>query len=116
MFFSDYPVIVQSQGSWSGEVKGEKNLIPNHALAMSPFVFCPYGGFWPSEAIGFTSKPSPIYGKEAITLPATAPRGYVAAYFSGKFLWVFVKEESGKSLPIFLYPQEWRIRCGIFAR
>lgn len=95
--------IVQA-GITLAEVKG-KDLIPNHALAMSrelrPDIF-------PTEEI--TYKQAITYlRKEAIPLPETAPRGYVLLTYKSVPLG-FVKNIGNRANN--LYPQEWRIRSG----
>lgn len=86
------------------EVKG-KDLIPHHALAMSralksgsfPVAEIPY-----EQAIAYLRK-------EAISLPETAPRGYVLLTYKNVPLG-FVKNIGNRANN--LYPQEWRIRSG----
>lgn len=87
-----------------GEIKG-KDLIPDHSLAMSsalnpsafPAVEIPY-----EQAIAYLRK-------EAITLSAEAPRGYVLLTYKNVPLG-FVKNIGNRANN--LYPNEWRIRSG----
>lgn len=87
-----------------GEVKG-KDLIPDHALAMSRLL--KREAFATEEltyeqTIGYLRK-------EAITLSAEAPRGFVLVTYRGTPLG-FVKNIGNRANN--LYPQEWRIRSG----
>lgn len=66
-----------------GEVKG-KDLIPNHALAMSPLLLRTEA--FASEEIGYEQAIAYLR-KEAITLPATA-LAVMFCLLIGKFLWV----------------------------
>lgn len=95
--------IVQA-GIALAEVKG-KDLIPNHALAMScalrPDAF-------PREEVAYEQAIAYLR-KEAIVLPADAPRGYVLLTYKGIPLG-FVKNIGNRANN--LYPQEWRIRSG----
>lgn len=95
--------IVQA-GITMGEVKG-RDLIPNHALAMS-CVLQP--GVFPIEEISYEQAIAYLR-KEAIVLPATAPRGYVLLTYR-KVPLGFVKNIGNRANN--LYPQEWRIRSG----
>lgn len=87
-----------------GEIKG-KDLIPDHSLAMSsalnssafPMVEVSY-----EQAIAYLRK-------EAITLDAAAPRGYVLLTYKNIPLG-FVKNIGNRANN--LYPNEWRIRSG----
>ena len=88
-----------------GEVKG-KDLIPNHALAMS-FSLLRTEAF-ASEEIGYEQAIAYLR-KEAIALPATASRGYVLLTYR-KVPLGFVKNIGNRANN--LYPQEWRIRSG----
>ena len=99
-----YLRIVQA-GVVLGEVKG-KDLIPNHALAMSPLLLRTEA--FASEEIGYEQAIAYLR-KEAITLPATAPRGYVLLTYR-KVPLGFVKNIGNRANN--LYPQEWRIRSG----
>ncbi|MCD8193188.1 MAG: RsmB/NOP family class I SAM-dependent RNA methyltransferase [Tannerellaceae bacterium] len=87
-----------------GEIKG-KDIIPAHHLAMSSSFnrngFPVVAVSW-EEAIRFLKK-------EAILLPATAPRGYVLLTYQDMPLG-FVKNLGNRSNN--LYPAEWRIRTG----
>ena len=78
------------------EVKG-KDLIPNHALAMSTVQA---SAAFPREEISY---------EQAIVLPDTAPRGYVLLTYKDVPLG-FVKNIGNRANN--LYPQEWRIRSG----
>lgn len=95
--------IVQA-GIALAEVKG-KDLIPNHALAMScalrPDAF-------PREEVAYEQAIAYLR-KEAIALSADAPRGYVLLTYKGVPLG-FVKNIGNRANN--LYPQEWRIRSG----
>ena len=64
---------IVSAGIEIGEVKG-KDLIPNHALAMCTSLLCREA--FAMEEISYEQAITYLR-KEAITLPATAPRGYV---------------------------------------
>ena len=87
-----------------GEIKG-KDLIPDHSLAMSavlnrsafPMVEISY-----EQAIAYLRK-------EAITLDAATPRGYVLLTYKNIPLG-FVKNIGNRANN--LYPNEWRIRSG----
>ena len=93
-----------SAGILLGELKG-KDLIPAEELALST-ALCPDA--FPSveltweEAIRYLRK-------EAITLPAEAPRSNVLVRYKGYPLG-FVKHLGNRSNN--LYPAEWRIRSG----
>lgn len=86
------------------EIKG-KDLIPQHALAMS-FALKP--GVFPTEEIDYAQAIAYLR-KEAISLAETAPRGYVLVTYKGVPLG-FVKNIGNRANN--LYPQEWRIRSG----
>lgn len=86
------------------EVKG-KDLIPNHALAMSTVQA---SDVFPREEISYEQAIAYLR-KEAIVLPDTAPRGYVLLTYKDVPLG-FVKNISNRANN--LYPQEWRIRSG----
>ena len=98
-----YLRVIQA-GMTIGEVKG-KDLIPDHSLAMSrmlrPTAF-PLEELSYGQAIAYLRK-------EAITLPLTAPRGYVMVTYKQIPLG-FVKNIGNRANN--LYPQEWRIRSG----
>lgn len=93
---------VVSCGTVIGELKG-KGMIPDHSLAMSPIlndeVVEKYEVDW-KTAISYLQK-------EALILPADAPKGYLLITFSGVPLG-FVKNIGNRANN--LYPQEWRIR------
>ena len=72
---------IVSAGVEIGEVKG-KDLIPDHALAMCSSLFMP--GAFATEEISYKQAITYLR-KEAITLPVTAPRGYVCLTY-GIFL------------------------------
>ncbi|MEG1005580.1 MAG: rRNA cytosine-C5-methyltransferase [Bacteroides sp.] len=95
--------IVQA-GVTLGEAKG-KDLIPNHALAMSR-VLKP--GVFPTEEVSYDQAIAYLR-KEAISLSETAPRGYVLLLYKQIPLG-FVKNIGNRANN--LYPQEWRIRSG----
>ena len=86
------------------EVKG-KDLIPNHALAMSTVQA---SDVFPREEISYEQAIAYLR-KEAIVLPDTAPRGYVLLTYKDVPLG-FVKNIGNRANN--LYPQEWRIRSG----
>ena len=91
-----------SAGILLGEEKGKK-MIPQHELALSiaraetafPTVELPY-----DQAIAYLRR-------EAITLAADAPRGYVVATYQGRSLG-FLNNLGNRANN--LYPNEWRIR------
>lgn len=87
-----------------GEVKG-KDLIPDHALAMSKLL---KSGTFPSEELTYEQAISYLR-KEAISLSAEAPRGFVLVTYRDTPLG-FVKNIGNRANN--LYPQEWRIRSG----
>lgn len=95
--------VVQA-GIAMGEVKG-KDLIPDHALAMSNAL--------KQEAFGQCdidyTQAIAYLRKEAISLPETAPLGYVLVTYKSIPLG-FVKNIGKRANN--LYPQEWRIRSG----
>lgn len=86
------------------EVKG-KDLIPNHALAMSQMR---RNGIFPCEEVPYEQAVAYLR-KEAIVLSAEAPRGYVLLTYMNIPLG-FVKNIGNRANN--LYPQEWRIRSG----
>lgn len=94
-----------SAGIAVGEVKG-KDLIPNHALAMCPFLLRP--GAFATEEVSYELAIAYLR-KEAITLSATAPLGYILLTYRNVPLG-FVKNIGNRANN--LYPQEWRIRSG----
>ena len=95
---------VVSSGVKMGEIKG-RDLIPDHALAMSnalnneAFDVCDIDY---DLAISYLRK-------EAISLPETAPVGYLLLTYNSVPLG-FVKNIGRRANN--LYPQEWRIRSG----
>lgn len=95
--------IVQA-GVAIGEVKG-KDLIPNHGLAMSCSL---RREVFPTEEITYEQAIAYLR-KEAISLPETAPRGYILLTYKTVPLG-FVKNIGNRANN--LYPQEWRIRSG----
>ncbi|WP_455587744.1 methyltransferase RsmF C-terminal domain-like protein [Bacteroides sp.] len=95
--------IVQA-GIVLGEVKG-KDLIPGHGLAMSRLL---QKNAFPTEEIAYEQAIAYLR-KEAISLPETAPRGYVLLTYQSVPLG-FVKNIGNRANN--LYPQEWRIRSG----
>lgn len=95
--------IVQA-GIALAEVKG-KDLIPNHALAMSQ-VLRPQ--LFPTEEVTYEQAIAYLR-KEAISLPETAPRGYLLLTYQSVPLG-FVKNIGNRANN--LYPSEWRIRSG----
>lgn len=86
------------------EVKG-KDLIPNHALAMSQMR---RNGIFLCEEVPYEQAVAYLR-KEAIVLSAEAPRGYVLLTYMNIPLG-FVKNIGNRANN--LYPQEWRIRSG----
>lgn len=96
---------IVSAGVGIGEVKG-KDLIPDHALAMSPVLL--RQGVFATEDITYEQAIAYLR-KEAIALPATAPRGYILLTYRNIPLG-FVKNIGNRANN--LYPQEWRIRSG----
>lgn len=108
-FLDEFTVLKQTlrviqAGVSLGEVKG-KDLIPNHALAMSRLL---KRGAFPSEELTYEQTISYLR-KEAIALSAEAPRGFVLVTYRGIPLG-FVKNIGNRANN--LYPQEWRIRSG----
>lgn len=95
---------VVSAGVVVGEVRG-KDFIPEHALAMSLLL---RNGAFATADISYEQAIAYLR-KEAIALPATAPRGYVLLTYRGVPLG-FVKNIGNRANN--LYPQEWRIRSG----
>lgn len=100
---ASYLRIVQA-GVQVAEVKG-KDLVPSHALAMSP-VLKPM--VFPSEELDY-GQAIAYLRKEAIVLSPGAPRGYVLVTYRGVPLGL-VKNIGNRANN--LYPQEWRIRSG----
>lgn len=96
---------IVSAGVGIGEVKG-KDLIPGHALAMSSVLL--RQGVFATEDITYEQAIAYLR-KEAIALPATAPRGYILLTYRNIPLG-FVKNIGKRANN--LYPQEWRIRSG----
>jgi len=86
------------------EVKG-KDLIPNHALAMS---YALRNEAFPREEVPYEQAIAYLR-KEAIVLSGEAPRGYVLLTYKDIPLG-FVKNIGNRANN--LYPQEWRIRSG----
>lgn len=80
-----------------------RDLVPAHALALSTVL--PKGAF-PQFDADYTTAIDYLR-KEAITLPADTPRGFVLMTFRGHPLG-FVKNVGNRANN--LYPQEWRIR------
>lgn len=96
---------IVSAGVGVGEVKG-KDLIPDHALAMSSTLL--RRAAFATEEVTYEQAIAYLR-KEAITLSATAPRGYVLLTYRNIPLG-FVKNIGNRANN--LYPQEWRIRSG----
>ncbi|EJX06241.1 tRNA and rRNA cytosine-C5-methylase [gut metagenome] len=94
---------VISAGVKVGEVKG-KDLLPDHALAMSAGVLRPEA--FPTEDLSYEQAIAYLR-KEAIILSAEAPRGFVLLTYRDVPLG-FVKNIGNRANN--LYPQEWRIR------
>lgn len=92
-------------GTSIGETKG-KDLIPAHALAMSVCLLRPDA--FATEEISYEQAIAYLR-KEAIALPATAPRGYILLTYRHVPLG-FVKNIGNRANN--LYPSEWRIRSG----
>lgn len=88
-----------------GEVKG-KDLIPAHALSMCVSLL--RQDVFATEEITYEQAIAYLR-KEAIALPATAPRGYILLTYRNIPLG-FVKNIGNRANN--LYPQEWRIRSG----
>ena len=87
-----------------GELKG-KDVIPDHSLAMSTLLN--HDGFSRFE---LTYEQAIAYlRKEAITLDASVPRGYILLTYKNIPLG-FAKNIGNRANN--LYPQEWRIRSG----
>ena len=95
--------IVQA-GIIIGEVKG-KDVIPHHSLAMSSAL---RPGSFPTREVSYEQAIAYLR-KEAISLPETAPRGYVLLTYKAVPIG-FVKNIGNRANN--LYPQEWRIRSG----
>ncbi|WP_291527786.1 methyltransferase RsmF C-terminal domain-like protein [Bacteroides sp. UBA939] len=87
-----------------GEIKG-KDLIPEHALAMSNAL---RREAFPHEDVSYEQAVAYLR-KEAIVLAADSPRGYVLLTYKDVPLG-FVKNVGNRANN--LYPQEWRIRSG----
>ena len=96
---------IVSAGVEIGEVKG-KDLIPDHALAKCSSLLCREA--FATEEISYKQAITYLR-KEAITLPVTAPRGYVLLTYRHIPLG-FVKNIGNRANN--LYPQDWRIRSG----
>lgn len=96
---------IVSVGVGVGEVKG-KDLIPGHALAMSSALL--RRAAFATEEVTYEQAIAYLR-KEAITLSATASRGYVLLTYRNIPLG-FVKNIGNRANN--LYPQEWRIRSG----
>lgn len=93
-----------SAGVEIGEIKG-KDLIPAHALAMSTAMAHTF------PEVELPEEDALLYlSKEAVTLPADTPRGYVVATYQGRPLG-FLKNIGNRANN--LYPAEWRIRAKI---
>ncbi|MDE7347102.1 MAG: RsmB/NOP family class I SAM-dependent RNA methyltransferase [Muribaculaceae bacterium] len=94
-------VRIISAGIEIGEIKG-KDLIPAHDLAMSTVMARPFPEveLTKDEALRYLSK-------EAISLPAETPKGFVTATYNG-FPIGFLKNLGNRANN--LYPGEWRIR------
>ncbi len=108
-YISELSVLQQSlrvvqAGVTLAEVKG-KDLIPNHALAMSTVQV---SDAFPREEISYEQAIAYLR-KEAIVLSGTTPRGYVLLTYKDVPLG-FVKNIGNRANN--LYPQEWRIRSG----
>ena len=108
-YISELSVLQQSlrvvqAGFTLAEVKG-KDLIPNHALAMSTVQV---SDAFPREEISYEQAIAYLR-KEAIVLSGTTPRGYVLLTYKDVPLG-FVKNIGNRANN--LYPQEWRIRSG----
>lgn len=80
-----------------------RDLVPAHALALSTVL---QKGAFPQFDVDYTTAIDYLR-KEAITLPADTPRGFVLMTFRGHPLG-FVKNVGNRANN--LYPQEWRIR------
>jgi NOL1/NOP2/fmu family ribosome biogenesis protein len=92
-------------GVLTGEVKG-RDLTPAHALAMSATLL--RQDAFDTEEVSYEQAIAYLR-KEAITLPETAPRGYILLTYRNIPLG-FVKNIGNRANN--LYPQEWRIRSG----
>ncbi len=94
-------VRIMSAGIEIGEIKG-KDLIPAHQLAMSTAMAHPFPEIelTPEDALRYLSR-------DAISLPADAPKGYLTVTFRG-FPLGFIKNLGNRSNN--LYPPEYRIR------
>ena len=86
-----------------GEVKG-KDLVPAHALAMSPSVRS--AGAFDTVEVDYRQAIAYLR-REAVVLPTTASRGYLLLTYRHVPLG-FVKNIGNRANN--LYPQEWRIR------
>lgn len=108
-YASEYALFQQTlkiihAGITIGELKG-KDLIPDHSLAMSVLLnkdIFPCSELTYEQAIAYLRK-------EAITLDASVPRGYVLLTYKDIPLG-FAKNIGNRANN--LYPQEWRIRSG----
>ena len=96
---------IVSAGVEIGEVKG-KDLIPDHALAMCSSLLCREA--FATEEISYKQAITYLR-KEAITLPVTAPRGYVLLTYRHIPLG-FVK--TSVIVPIIFIRKNGRIRSG----
>lgn len=86
------------------EQKG-KDWQPHHSLAMSTLLNATY---FPAVELSYEQAIAYLR-KEAVTLDADTPKGYVLLTFGGKALG-FAKNIGNRANN--LYPQEWRIRSG----
>lgn len=86
------------------EQKG-KDWQPHHSLAMSNLL---NRGYFPEAELTYEQAIAYLR-KEAVTLDADIPKGYVLLTFKGKVLG-FAKNIGNRANN--LYPQEWRIRSG----
>ena len=90
-----------SAGVEIGEIKG-KDLIPAHALAMSTVMARPF------PEVELSKEEALLYlSKEALSLPAGTPKGYVTVTFQG-FPLGFLKNLGNRSNT--LSPPEYRIK------
>lgn len=93
---------VLSNGTYKGEIKG-KAIIPEHAEAL---LINLHADKYPRLELDLDTALHYLR-REAIVLPAEAPRGYVIVTYKGKSLG-FVKNLGNRANN--MYPQEWRIR------
>ncbi len=96
------------QGVEIGEVKGKDLILTMRWRCVS--LFMPEA--FDTEEVSYEQAIA-YYLKKAITLPVTAPRGYVLLTYRHIPLG-FVKNIGNRANN--LYPQEWRIRSGYFCR